>query len=329
MRVFVTGGTGFVGSALVRRLLDDGHSVVVLDLKPGLAHERLKEDGAELVFTSVTNREAVARCCEGAEVVMHLADAIRDLGASREEMRSVNVDGTRIVAEEAAKAGVRKLVYSSTEGVHGHVENPPGDEDSPISPADEYQQAKYDGELELRILDGTPFEYTILRPTTIYGPGDRGRFQGLFERVKSGNFPIFGDGQTLRHPVYIDNLIDAFMLAMEPDRGASEACIIGDAEYFTIEELVRRAGQAVGVDVEISHYPAWPLVAAGHMVETVCKPLGIEPPIFSRQVDWFRQARAFRIDKARRELGYEPRVDIDTGLRRAAEWYLASERAWA
>jgi 2-alkyl-3-oxoalkanoate reductase len=242
-------------------------------------------------------------------------------------VRAVNVEGTRIVAEEAAKAGVRKLVYCSTEGVHGHIERPPGDEDSPIAPADDFQQAKYDGELELRILDGTPFEYTILRPTTIYGPGDPGRFQGLFERVKSGSFPLFGDGQVLRHPVYIDNVVDAFLLAMEPDRGASEACIIGDAEYFTIEELVRKAGRAVGVEVEISYYPAWPLVAAGHMVETVCKPLGIEPPIFSRQVDWFRQARAFRIDKARRELGYQPRVDIDTGLRRAAEWYLAAERA--
>jgi 2-alkyl-3-oxoalkanoate reductase len=327
MRVFVTGGTGFVGSALVRRLLAEEHSVVVLDLKPGLVDGDLRQEGAELLFTSVTNRDAVARCCEGAEVVMHLADAIRDIGASREDVRAVNVEGTRIVAEEAAKAGVRKLVYCSTEGVHGHVEHPPGDEESPIAPADDFQQAKYDGELELRILDGTPFEYTILRPTTIYGPGDPGRFQVLFERVKSGAFPLFGDGQVLRHPVYIDNVVDAFLLAMEPDRGASEACIIGDAEYFTIEELVRKAGRAVGVEVEISYYPAWPLVAAGHMVETVCKPLGIEPPIFSRQVDWFRQARAFRIDKARRELGYEPRVDIDTGLRRAAEWYLAAERA--
>lgn len=326
MKVLVTGGTGFTGAALVDRLLREGHEVVALDKQPGLIDDELRRKGVKIVYGSVTDRDAVARSVEGAEVVMHLAAAFREIGVPDEVYKAVNVDGTRIVAEQALEAGARKLVYCSTQGVHGHIENPPGDENSPIAPADYYQQTKYEGELELKVLDGTALEYTIIRPTAIYGPGDPGRFVMIFRRVAKGVFPMFGSGRTFYHPVYIDNLVDAFLLAAQPGVGAGRAYIIGDAEYFSIEELVRRVARAMGVPVRIPHYPIWPLLAAGHVCEKVCKPFGIEPPIFPRRVDWFRQVRAFRIDRARRELGYEPRVGIDEGLRRTAEWYRATGR---
>jgi nucleoside-diphosphate-sugar epimerase len=326
MKIFVTGGTGFTGAALVMRLLKDGHQVVVLDKQPGLIDDELKKKGAEIIYASVADREAVTRGTRGAEVVMHLAAAFRDVGVPDEVYKTVNVTGTRIVAEEALKAKVRKLVYCSTQGVHGHIESPPGDETSPIAPADYYQQTKYEGELELKALNGTPLEYTTLRPTAIYGPGDPGRFLMIYKRAKSGKFPMFGSGKTYYHPVYIDNLVDAFVLAMAPGVGKSSAYIIADEEYFSIQELVRRVGKAIGVDVKIPHYPIWPLIVAGHVCEKVCKPFGIEPPIFPRRVDWFRQVRAFRIDKAKRELGYKPRIGIDEGLKRTGDWYKATGR---
>jgi 2-alkyl-3-oxoalkanoate reductase len=326
MRIFVTGGTGFTGAALVERLLRDGHDVVSLDKQPGLIDEELGRAGARLVYGSITDRDLVAECSTGAEVVMHLAAAFREVGVPDDVYKEVNVEGTRIVAEEALKAGARKLVYCSTQGVHGHIANPPGDETSPIAPADYYQQTKYEGELELKAFDATPLEYTILRPTAIYGPGDPGRFQMIYRRAKRGVFRMFGSGRTFYHPVYVDNLVGAFVLAMEQGKGAGQAYIIADAEYFPIQELVRLVGEAIGVDVRIPHYPIWPLIAAGHACEKLCKPFGIEPPIFPRRVDWFRQVRAFRIDKARRELGYEPRVDIRTGLKRTGEWYIATGR---
>lgn len=322
----MTGGTGFTGAALVKRLLLEGHAVVSLDKQAGLVDEELASAGAQMVYGSITDRALVARCSEGVEAVMHLAAAFREVGVPDEVYRQVNVEGTRIVAEEALRAGARKFVYCSTQGVHGHIANPPGNEDSPIAPADYYQQTKYEGELEMKCLDGTPLEYTILRPTAIYGPGDPGRFQMIFRHVKKGVFRMFGSGQTCYHPVYVDNLVDAFLLVMEPGKGASQAYIIGDEQYFPIKELVRLVGVALDVDVRIPHYPIWPLVVAGHACEKFCKPLGIEPPIFPRRVDWFRQVRAFKIDKARQELGYQPRVDIGTGLRLTGEWYLSTGR---
>jgi nucleoside-diphosphate-sugar epimerase len=321
MKICVTGGTGFTGAALVTRLLSEGHAVDVLDTKPGLIDETLAAQGAKLHYGSVTDRNAVAAAVAGCDAVMHLAAAFRELDVPDTLYRDVNRDGTRIVGEESLKARVRKFVYCSTQGVHGHITNPPGDETSPIAPADYYQQTKYEGELELPPLGDRGLDYTILRPTAIYGPGDPGRFVMLFRRAARGVFPMFGGGVTFYHPVYIDNLVDAFQAAAEPGKGSRQAYLIADTEYFTIEDLVKRVGRAIGVDVRIRHFPLWPLIVAGHVCEKACKPFGIAPPIFPRRVDWFRQVRAFRIDKARRELGYEPRIGIDEGLRRTAEWY--------
>ena len=321
MRVFVTGGTGFTGAALVERLLQDGHSVSILDTKPGLIADKLVKAGAEITYGSVADREPVARASAGAEVVMHLAAAFRETGAPDELYKSVNVDGTRIVVEEAIKAGARKLVYCSTQGVHGHIENPPGDESSPIAPADYYQQTKYEGELVLKEFADAGIEFTTIRPTAIYGPGDPERFGMIFRRARKGFFPIFGTGRTYYHPVYIDNLVDAFILAMKQGKGAGQAYIIADEEYFSIKELVQRVAKAIDVEVSTPTYPIWPLIIAGHVCEKVCKPFGINPPLFPRRVDWFRQVRAFRIDKARAELGYVPKVGIDEGLRKTGIWY--------
>lgn len=323
MKICVTGGTGFTGAALVLRLLEQGHEVVSLDKQPGIAADELKEKGAKLITGSVTDPDVVREAVEGAEVVQHLAAAFREMNVPDSVYYDANVNGTRIVIEAAIAAGARKLVYCSTQGVHGHIENPPGNEESPIAPADYYQKTKYEGELVCHEYADKGIEYTIIRPTAIYGPGDPERFAMIFRRAKKGTFPMFGRGITYYHPVYIDNLVDAFVLAMQPGVGSGEAYIIADEEYFPIEELVRRVGKAIDVDVNVPHFPITPLIVAGHLCEKLCKPFGITPPIFPRRVDWFRQVRAFRIDKAREGLGYEPRVGIDEGLRRTGEWYEA------
>jgi nucleoside-diphosphate-sugar epimerase len=321
MKVLVTGGTGFTGKALVRRLLDAGHQVVALDYKEGHKTGELRGWGAEVVIGSVTDREAVRRCMEGVEVVHHLAAAFREMNVPESHYFQVNVEGTRNVLEEALQRGVKKFVYCSTCGVHGNVDHPPAGEEAPIQPADYYQRTKYEAEPLVKEFCGRGMKATILRPAAIYGPGDPERFFLIFKRVATGTFPMFGDGRTLYHPLYIDNLVDSFLLAMEPERGNGEAYLIADEEYVGIEDLVRRVARALGTPVRIPHYPVLPLVAAGHVFETICKPFRITPPIFPRRVDWYRQNRAFRIEKARRDLGYQPRIGLDEGLKRTAQWY--------
>ena len=161
----------------------------------------------------------------------------------------------------------------------------------------------------------------ILRPAAIYGPGDPERFYMIYKRVASGTFPMFGGGKTLYHPLYIDNLVDAFLLAQQEGKGDGQAYLIADEEYVQIERLVKEVAKAMNVEVKIPHFPVWPLVIAGHVCEKLCKPFGVTPPIFPRRVDWFRQNRAFKIDKAKRELGYAPRVGLAEGLKKTFDWY--------
>jgi nucleoside-diphosphate-sugar epimerase len=321
MKILVTGGTGFTGKALVKRLLDEGHQVVALDYKEGHKTDELRSWGAEVVIGSVTDKEVVANAMAGVEVVQHLAAAFRELDVPNSYYHEVNVGGTRVVLEAAVAEGVDKLVYCSTCGVHGNVENPPATEEAPINAADYYQQTKYEAEPIVKEFQTKGLPTVILRPAAIYGPGDPERFYMIFRHVASGRFPMFGKGRTLYHPLYIDNLVDALVLAMAPGKGDGEEFLIADENYLSIEELVTRVGKAMGVNVNIRHFPMGPLIVAGHVCEKVCKPLRINPPIFPRRVDWYRQNRAFSIDKAKRLLGYQPAVDIDEGLRKTYEWY--------
>lgn len=321
MKALVTGGTGFSGHALVGRLLGMGWDVTALDYKPGRFDAELRERGAEVVIGSVTDMEVVRRAMQGAEIVFHLAAAFRELNVAESHYYHVNVEGTRNVLQAAVDQSVRKVIYCSTCGVHGNVARPPAGEDAPIQPADYYQQTKYLGELEVEAFAKRGLATVILRPAAIYGPGDPERFLMIYRRVARGNFPMFGNGRTYYHPLYIDNLVDAFLLAAQPGVGDGGAYLIADEHFVEIETLVRKVAAALGVSVAIPHLPVWPLVAAGHVCEVICKPFGITPPLFPRRVDWFRQNRAFSIDRARRDLGYRPGIGLDEGLARTAQWY--------
>lgn len=323
MKVLVTGGTGFTGKALVRRLLDENHEVVALDYQEGLKTQELRDWGAEVVIGTVTDRDVVRRVMQGVDIVHHLAAAFRELNVPNSYYEDVNVGGTRIVLEEALAQNVKKFIYMSTCGVHGNIDNPPGGEEAPIKPADYYQQTKYEAEPIVNEFYRKGMKTVILRPAAIYGPGDPERFFMIFKRVQNGLFPMFGSGKTYYHPLYIDNLIDACMLSMEDGKGDGEAYLIADEEYVEIKELVKKTAKALNVEVKIPHFPVMPVVIAGHICEKICKPFKVTPFIFPRRVDWYRQNRAFNIDKAKKDLGYKPRIGIDEGLKRTGDWYRA------
>jgi nucleoside-diphosphate-sugar epimerase len=321
MRILVTGGLGFTGSALCRRLAEAGHQVRALDNKPGLFDAELRERGVEIHLGSVTDRALIGRLVEGCERVHHLAAAFRLVNLGREAYWDINVNGTRNVLEAARASGGPRVVNCSTCGVHGNVAQPPAPETAPIDPADYYQLTKWEGEkLAMGFVEAGQW-VTTLRPAAIYGPGDPERFYLIFQRVARGRFTFLGDGSALYHPLYIDNLVDAFVAASESDAARGESYLIADEEYVPIRDLVVRTARALGIECRMRFLPFWPAYAVAFAVETLWRPLPSEPPIFRRRLDWFRQNRAFRIDKARRDLGWTPKVGLDEGLRRTAEWY--------
>ncbi|NEO42224.1 MAG: NAD(P)-dependent oxidoreductase [Moorea sp. SIOASIH] len=322
MRILVTGGTGFTGSHLTRRLIQKGHDLVVLDNKPGLFFDELKELGAEIHLGSVADRDIVDKVTQGCDVVHHLAAAFRQVNLPQSVYWNVNVEGTRYLLEAALKYGVQKFVYCSTCGVHGDVKQTPAGEDAPIAPADYYQYTKYEGEKIIPEFVEKGLKVVSLRPAAIYGPGDPERFSILFKRVNKGRFLMFGDGLSHYHPLYIDNLVDAFELAADSDKGNGEVYLIADENYHSLNDLVNAIAKALDIKLNLIHLPFWPLWTVAFATEMVYKPFpGVDPPLFRRRVDWFRQNRAFSIEKAKQDLGYQPKVDLPTGLVRTAEWY--------
>lgn len=321
VKTLVTGGTGFTGSHLVRRLLRDGHTVTVMDNKPGLFDQEIRQAGAEVHYGDINDVELCRKLTAGQDGVFHLAAAFRGVNLPNEVYWKTNVDGTRVIGEASLAAGVSRFVYCSTEGVHGKVENPPADEDAPIAPKDYYQLTKYEGEKVVHELQKRGLATVILRPTAIYGPGDPGRYLLLYKWAKRGVFFMFGSGEVFYHPVYIDNLTDAFVLAMARPEVVGKTYLIGDAEYISLNTLVRMVGQAMDRTVKVLHFPYSPFLWASVACESLCKPLGITPPLFRRRAEWYWENRGFSIERARRELGYDPRVGLADGLAETGRWY--------
>jgi nucleoside-diphosphate-sugar epimerase len=321
MRILVTGGTGFTGSHLVRRLLDGGHEVIAVDNQKGLFYDELRAKGAKVRLGSITDPNLVDEAVRECDIVYHLAAAFRQLNVPNQYYWNINVEGTRLLLNAACRSSVRKFIYCSTQGVHGHIQNSPGSERSAIAPEDYYQLTKYEGEKLVQEYSGKGIDSVIIRPTAIYGPGDPGRFLILFRLVKRESFFMFGNGDTFYHPVYIDNLVDAFELAAEKETVCGATYIIGDEHYYSLNELVQHVAAAMGVSVRIRRLPFWPLWTAAWVCELACKPFRLTPPLFRRRVDWFRQVRAFGIEKAKIELGYQPKIHLKEGLAITARWY--------
>jgi dihydroflavonol-4-reductase len=320
VRVLVTGATGFTGGHLARRLVQCGDEVRALVRAPE-SHQDLKDDGIGLVEGDLRDGTALERAVSGVEVIYHVAAVYRQAGIGTETYRAVNATAVRDLVTRAAAAGVRRVVHCSTVGVHGDVENPPANEDAPLRPGDIYQVTKLEGERLAREA-GTQLgiEVTIVRPTGIYGPGDR-RLLKLFRGVARRRFVTLGKGGIYYHLTYIDDLVEGFRLCATHPRAAGRTYILAGGEVTTLNELVGLVAEGAGVSQPSCHLPVWPFWLAGALCEAVCVPLRIEPPLYRRRVDFFTKSRAFDISRARDEIGYAPRVGLREGITRTLEWY--------
>jgi len=315
--VAVTGAGGFTGGALVGRLLGEGYRVRALVRNPSQLEGR---DGLEVIVGDLEDGSALSRLVEGTDTVFHIAAMFRTEG-SLDDFLKVNYDGTLALLEAAKQAGVRRFVYCSTIGVHGSVADIPSDEGSPFGPMDYYQETKLKAELACRApgaADG--IEMVVIRPCSIYGPGDV-RLLKMFSMVQKGVFLFVGDGRPNFHPVYIDDLVEGFMLAMTSPEAAGEVFIIGAADYVPLREFVGTAARTVGASPPRHHIPFGIMEVAARICEAVFIPLGISPPLHRRRLSFFSSNRSFSIEKARRMLGYQPRVDLAEGFKRTVQWY--------
>lgn len=315
----VTGATGFTGSNLCRRLIREGHRVVAF-VRESPRVAPLREQGVECRVLDIRNRAEVRDSFDGIDRVFHIAAAYRTEHSDLGEFTRINVDATRHLLEVARSAQVKRFVHCSTVGVHGGIEDPPVDETYRFAPGDHYQVSKLEGELlaSQAFVAGLPG--VVVRPGAIYGPGDT-RFLKLFRPIAKGRFVMIGSGQVFYHMTYIDDLVDGFILCGEIPEAVGEIFTIAGARHATLQELVETIADVLGAKPPRLRIPYGPVHVASVLCEKLCRAVKVSPPLYPRRVEFFKLNRAFTIDKARRVLGYEPKVDLREGISRTAAWY--------
>ena len=320
MKVLVTGASGFTGSHLVRLLTEAGHQVRVL-VRPSSRLDLLEGLSPEQIHGDLTDGESIRRAVTGTERIFHLAAVYREAKLPDRVYYDVNVEGAQRLAEAALSEGGVPLIYCSTCGVHGEVAEPPADEEAPYNPGDIYQETKVEAEkLLLSMKRERGLHLVIIRPVGIYGPGDR-RFLKLFRGVARRHFPMIGKGDVFYHLTHVEDVARGFMRAAEVSSANGKAFIIAGERYTTIKELIEIIARAANVPPPRLRLPAGPMYAAAVVCEGIFRPLGIEPPLYRRRLDFFLKHRAFKIDKARNELGWKPEVDLEQGIGLTLDYY--------
>jgi nucleoside-diphosphate-sugar epimerase len=328
MRALVTGGGGFLGGGIARRLVENG--VEVRTLQRG-TYDRLARLGVEQICGDIAETKTVDRAVEDCEVVFHVAARVEMWGAFDPFYRT-NVVGTENVLTAMRKGGVSKLVYTSSPSVvHGREDLEGVDESAPYPEHFDaaYPQTKAMAEMAVLAANGPDLATVALRPHLIWGPEDTNLVQQLVERARVGQLRFVGGGQNLVDTVYIDNAVDAHLLAADAlapgSTCAGKAYFISNGDPWPLRKIANGILGAAGLPAENRSISLGVAVAAGKVFEAVhgVFPTGGGPrmtPFIARNL---ATAHWYDISAARRDLGYEPAVSIEEGLRRLSEWFRA------
>jgi nucleoside-diphosphate-sugar epimerase len=310
----ISGGAGFLGLHLARRLLADGHDVRTLDVVP--------LDDAELERSvderrgDIRDREKVRELVDGADVVVHAAAAL-PIRASREAIRSVNVGGTENVLRAGDDAGVRRVVFISSTAVYGVPEKHPIEEDDPLVGVGWYGESKIDAEGLCRV---AAVETTIVRPKTFIGPERLGVFEILFDWIREGRrIYTLGKGDNRYQLLAVEDLVDAIVRAGNEPKAARETFNVGATEFGTVRSDLQALIDHAGSSSRLQPVPVKPAEIALR---------GLELLRVSPLAEWhYKTAHKdsfVDVTKPQRLLGWQPRLSNRDALIETYDWYLAN-----
>ena len=310
----ISGGAGFLGLHLARRLVANGHEVRTLDVVP--LDDPALEASVEELRGDVRNAADTRRLTEGADVLVHAAAAL-PIQASRPAIRSVNVGGTRNVLEAAKSAGVRRALFISSTAVYGVPDKHPIEEDDPLVGVGWYGESKIDAETLCRAAD---VETTIIRPKTFIGPERLGVFEILFDWIREGRrIYILGNGHNRYQLLAVEDLVDAILLAATKPQAANETFNVGATEFGTVREDLGALISHAGSSSRLQPVPVKPAELALRALEL----LHLSP-----LAEWhYKTAHSdsfVDVSRAQRLLGWQPRLSNRDALIATYDWYLAN-----
>ena len=314
-RLLVTGATGFIGGKLVRAARER-FDVRALVRDPASASLGAAEPfrGDLLEPDSLKGIEA------GVDAVVHCAGILGKWGMDDALLHAVNVEGSLNLLRRFRSRTISRLIHLSAGGVTGPVRGPAVDETYECAPATAYERTKLLGEREvLRYAGRLGVPAAVVRPTFTYGPGDPHKL-ALFRAVKRGRFAFIGDGRSVVHPVFVDDLVAGILLALERAR-PGEVYIIGGPAPVTKNDLVYTIADTLGVRRPRLRIPRWLARPAAALLEGAGRVGGFEPVLTRSRVMMMADNFGYRIDKARRQLGYVPATGLREGIRLTVDAY--------
>ena len=322
---FLTGATGMVGSHLARRLLDEGWRVRAL-VRSSSDTALLESWGVEIVQGDLSDapRDLAARMA-GAEYVFHCAAMVSDWAPLAEMMRA-NVEGTRNLAEAAlATGGLKRFVYLSSMVVFGMHPQRDLDETAPlIHTGDNYNLTKIRAEETVQqFVRERQLPAVILRPPYVYGARDRQFLPRVLGNLQNGKFRFVGSGEQPLSLVYVGNLVQALYLAAVTPDLVGEVFLITDGRAITRMRMMEIICGEAGYLMPTRHVPTLLVRAACPIIEGLwLLKRSPEPPLVNKfRLKFMSTPLTYKIDKARNLLGYDPKIDTETGLRQTVAWF--------
>jgi nucleoside-diphosphate-sugar epimerase len=321
--IFLTGGTGFIGSQLAQIAIREGYAVTVASPVNNETEkfrcDLLARAGISIVQVTLDDTARLREVLAGHDTIVHLAAAQHEAEAPESHFHKVNVEGTRNLLTLAVETGVHRFVHGSTIGVYGDASEGVLDESSPLAPDNPYGRTKAEAEDVVHSFQDR-LETVIVRISETYGPADL-RLLKLFRAIQRGRFVTLGSGSNERQLIYVDDLCVALLAATQAPEAVGQTVILAGSERLTTDAMVAAIYSALGLPPRLRHVPLWPFDMAATLFETFLPPLGLKPPLYRRRLDFFRKSFRFSTDRASRVLKFQPEVGFADGAKRTAAWY--------
>jgi nucleoside-diphosphate-sugar epimerase len=324
MRVLITGATGLLGGHLIKELQQRGEDIRALVL-PVENADRLEKQGVEVVRGDITDANTLGPAVKDVELIFHLA-GMMGVWRPLADYRLVNVTGSENLYKAAQKAGVRRYVHTSSHTVYGLGYGRFLTENDALRPdPDPYSLTKAEGDrLMRRLMLNSNVETVILRPGTFFGPGDRLHFGRMAQKMKDGKGVIIGRGDNALPFCYVTDVVQGFLLAAYHENAPGNVYNITNDQPLTQLEMFNAIADAVGGVRPTRHLPYLPIYYGSIVAEKVVARVTRTKPIVTQLgAMMFGSDNRHSVEKARRELGYEPKVDLRTGITLATEWFNA------
>ena len=325
MKILITGGSGFIGSRLALHARAAGHAVVATGRTqsvPGPEAENIQElaeAGIEIRGIDMTDRAGLAAVAAGCDVVFHLAATQHEMNVPDSVFLGINVGGTRELIDVCIEAGVGRFVYGSTIGVHGEGYAGVIDENTPTNPGNIYDRSKTEAETIARE-HADRIDMSIVRIGETYGPADR-RLLKLFRGIQRRRFFHLGPSQNLHQPIYIDDLIEGLWMAATREEALGQTMLMAGPQALSTVAMVDAISRAVDVPRLRVRAPLSLFMTAAFCMEKTLRPLGIQPPLHRRRMNFFTLNWEFSMEHPKRLLGYEPKIEFEQGAQKTGDWY--------